>query len=219
MWLRNRCFFFANGVISRNLTGFPSLRPLRAPEFPVRKGFSLLELLSVLGLLGVLAALSFPAWRSLLSSGARRTGESRIMDAVEHARSEAISSGREVWVVFRHNGSKGPDADRIMAREGGKIVPLSGWNRLPQGITFHTGSQAIPDARPPKEILETAENLPCAQDSFGAVMFLRSGTVGWPKPGAESLCIPLDSKGGRSLITLSRGTGRASISQPQGANQ
>ena len=142
------------------------------------------------------------------------------MDAVEHARSEAISSGREVWVVFRHNGAaKGPDADRIMAREGGKIVPLGGWNRLPQGITFHTGSQAIPDARPPKEILETADNPPFAQDSFGAVMFLRSGTVGWPKPGAESLCIPLDSKGGRSLITLSRGTGRASISQPQGVNQ
>jgi hypothetical protein len=141
------------------------------------------------------------------------------MDAVEHARSEAISSGREVWVVFRHYGAKGPDADRIMAREGGKIVPLSGWNRLPQGITFHTGSQAIPDARPPKEILETADNPPCGQDSFGALMFLRSGTVGWPKPGAESLCLPLDSKGGRSLITLSRGTGRASISHPQGANQ
>lgn len=143
-----KVFFFANGVISRNLTGFPSLRPLCAPELPVRKGFSLLELLSVLGLLGVLAALSFPAWRSLLSSGARRTGESRIMDVVEHARSEAISSGREVWVVFRHNGAKGPDADRIMAREGAKVVPLGGWNRLPQGITFHTGSKAIPDALP-----------------------------------------------------------------------
>lgn len=206
-------------MISRNLTGFPSLRPLRAPKLPVRKGFSLLELLSVLGLLGMLAALSFPAWRPLLNSSARRTGESRIMDAVEHARSEAISSGREVWVVFRHNGAKGPDADRILAREGGKIVPLGGWNRLPQGITFHAGSKAIPDARPPREILETADNPPSVQDSFGAVMFLRSGTVGWPKPGAESLRIPLDSMGGTSLITLSRGTGRASISQPQGGTQ
>jgi prepilin-type N-terminal cleavage/methylation domain-containing protein len=184
----------------------------------VRKGFSLLELLAVLGLLGVLAALSFPAWRALLNSGSRRTAEARIMEAVEHARTEAISSGREIWVVFRHNASKGPDAERIMAREGGKIVPLGGWERLPRGIAFHLGSKAITDAHPPREIQEAALNSGSREDSLGAVMFLRTGTVGWPKPGAESLIIPLCYPEGSSTITLSRGTGRASLSKWQGGN-
>jgi prepilin-type N-terminal cleavage/methylation domain-containing protein len=182
----------------------------------VRKGFSLLELLAVLGLLSVLAALSFPAWRSLLNSGARRTGESRIMESLEHARTEAISSGREIWVVFRHNDSKDPDAERIMARKGAAIIPLAGWERLPRGMTFHLGSKAIPDANPPREIQEAALNSGSREDSLGAVMFLRSGTVGWPKPGAENLSIPLCFPGGSSTITLSRGTGRASLSKGQG---
>jgi len=138
------------------------------------------------------------------------------MDLVGHARSEAISSGREVWVVFRHDAGKGRDADRIVARTGGKIIPLGAWEQLPPGITFHEGSKAVPDARPPREIQQAADNPVRTNCSFGAVMFLRSGTVGWPRPGAESLCIPLDSKGGTSLITLSRGTGRASIYPSQG---
>lgn len=182
----------------------------------MRKGFSLLELLVVLGLLGVLATLSFPAWKSLLYSGARRTGESRIMETVEHARSEAISSSREVWVVFRHAVGRARDAERILARDRGKISPLGGWESLPPGITFHEGSKAIPDAHPPPEIRDASETPESANNHLGAVMFLRSGTVGWPKPGAESLSIPLDSKGGSRIVTLSRGTGRASISPQQG---
>lgn len=185
----------------------------------MRKGFSLLELLAVLGLLAVLSALSFHAWRTLLNSGARRTGEARVMEALEHARSEAISSGRDVWLVLRHDGGKGADAGRIVARGNGGTVALNGWCGLPQGITFHTGSNAIPDAHPPREIQETSGSTTNGNGTLGAVMFLRSGSVGWPKPGAESLVIPLDSKEGQSLITLSRGTGRASLSPLKGGSK
>jgi prepilin-type N-terminal cleavage/methylation domain-containing protein len=182
----------------------------------VRKGFSLLELLAALGLLGMLAALSYPAWRALLNSGARRTGEARLMETLEHARGEAISSGRDVWVVLRHDGGKGADADRIVAEVAGGAVPMGGWSKLPPGVTFHTGSNAIPDATPPREIGVTAGNPQGGDGTLGAVMFLRSGGIGWPKPGACSLSIPLDSKSGTSVINLSRGTGRASIFTPQG---
>jgi len=101
-----------------------------------------------MALLGILAALSFPAWRGLLDSGARRTGEARVMDVLEHARGEAVSSGRDVWVVLRHDGGGGADADRIVARDGANFVPLGGWDRLPRGITFRTGAAAVPDAVP-----------------------------------------------------------------------
>jgi len=212
------CFFFANGSKSPNLTSSESYPPRRATHLPVRKGFSLLELLAVLGLLGLLTALSFPAWRTFLDSGARRTGEALVMEALEHARGEAISSGREVWLVLRHDGEKTRDAFRIVARSGVETVSLGGWTPLPAGITFHTGSHAIPDARPPRGILETAGNPPGGNESFGAMMFLRSGSIGWPKPGECSLCIPLDSKNGTRVVSLSRGTGRASIPPAQKGN-
>jgi prepilin-type N-terminal cleavage/methylation domain-containing protein len=185
--------------------------PHRSIELSVRKGFSLLELLAVLGLLCMLATLSFPAFRSLLHSGSRRTAETRVMDSLEHARSEAIASGRNVWVVFRHAAAEGPDAGRLLAETKGSIVPLGAWQRLPAGITFRAGSGGIPDARPPLEIMEAATHPRSDIASMGAVMFLRSGSVGWPKPGAESLAIPLDSPSGRSLISLSRATGRATL--------
>lgn len=182
----------------------------------MRKGFSLLELLIVLGLLGVLAALSFPAWRTLLDSGSRRTGEARIMEALDHARGEAISSGREVWLVLRHDGAKGRDAVRIVARGAGGTLPLGGWSQLPAGVSFHTGSNAITDARPPRKIQEAAGIPPHQNGNLGALLFLRSGSIGWPKPGEGNLFIPLDFQKGSSLITLSRGTGRASIATSEG---
>ena len=185
----------------------------------MRKGFTLLELLAVLGLIGALAVLSFPAWRTLMNSAARRTGEARIMESLEHARGEAISSGKEVWLLLRHDRGNGRDADRILARNGRDITPLGPWDHLPQGITFHEGSGGIPDAPPPRDILESAVNPGHADGSFGAVMFLRSGSIGWPKTGQCNLSIAVDSKNGTSVITLSRGTGRASISPAQGGTR
>jgi prepilin-type N-terminal cleavage/methylation domain-containing protein len=185
----------------------------------VRKGFTLLELLVVLAFLAILAALSFPAWRVLLDSGSRRTSEALVMDALEHARSEAISSGREVWLVLRHHGGNGRDALRILTRTSDGIAPMGGWSPLPPGIVFQTGSSAIPDAHPPKDIQDAADTSPGTNATYGAIMFLRSGTVGWPKPGEGKLCIPLDSKKGSRLITLSRGTGRATISSVPGGGQ
>jgi len=138
------------------------------------------------------------------------------METLDHARREAISSGREVWVVLRHDPKKRLDAERIVIWKDGKFSPEGGWVQLPSGVAFELGSGAIPDASPPPEILEAAGKAPDEGTSFGGVMFLRSGTVGWPKPGAESLLIPLDSKHVKSLVSLSRGTGKAFIAPSPG---
>jgi prepilin-type N-terminal cleavage/methylation domain-containing protein len=188
-------------------------QPKHTTYFPVRKGFTLPELLAVLALVGILAALSYPAWRVLLTSGARRVGEARVMEALEHSRSMAISSGKEVWLVMRHDEAKQRDAGRIMVRSGKEILPEGGWDQLPPGITFLEGSGAITDVPPPLDIREAAVNSRSGNDHLGAVMFLRSGSIGWPKTGACSLSIPIDSKNGTSVITLSRGTGKAVITR------
>jgi len=188
-----------------------SAAKLRTPRAATRSrgAFTLLELLAVLALIAILSALSLPAWRSLLSSSGAKAGTSLVMDSLASARSQAVSSGSEVWVVMRRGNKTDGGALRLISRNAAGATPLGGWSRLPSGVTF--GRENLADAIPPAEICQAASpgESPLPQ---GGVMFLRSGGVGWPKAGGPPLVISLSSSSGISRITLSRGTGKALLS-------
>lgn len=186
----------------------------RAP----RLGFTLTELLAALCVIALLLGLAFPAGQALLRSASSRAATARVMDVLENARAEAVGSGREVWVVLRHDGRKGKDSSgdalRVVVREGRGASPLGPWSKLPSGAAFRTGSGAIPDEPAPSDILAAACGSPSATAGVttGALMFRRSGDIGRPGRGGNSLVVPIDTATGASTVTLTRGTGRPSCS-------
>lgn len=190
----------------------PSLHPPEA-------GVTLLELLVTMAVIAALASLAIPGWGLLSKTGAQRRATAAVMESLERARSEAITSKQEVWVLFRHhsNGDQ-PDAVRILAKEGGLISPLGTWIKLPSSITFRMGAGTLMDDSPPSEILKAA--LPDFENPgdsmFGAVMFRRGGGVGNPKQGGNSLSVALGAgkKGPDSTITIARAAGRACVGSP-----
>lgn len=134
-----------------------------------------------------------------------------VMDALDHGRREAIGGDRNVWVVMRRGAPGERDSMRIVAAGKQGAFPLGGWIRLPAGIRFRSGTGDLCGARPPEGISLAAGDAGGIQ---GAVMFLRSGMVGWPKEGDASLSIHLQNAGADSLITIARGTGRAVLDLP-----
>jgi prepilin-type N-terminal cleavage/methylation domain-containing protein len=175
-----------------------------------RGAFTLVELLAVLAMIAILSVLSIHAWQSLFGAGTRGSGVAMVMDALEHARSEAIGSGRDVWVVIRQGGSGSRASLRIVAGGRGETLPLGGWIMLPPGARFSGDAREIAEAMPPADIASAAGE----GQVTGAVMFRRSGVVGWPKEGDASLVLRLENGSGTSVITVARGTGRASLDSP-----
>lgn len=140
-----------------------------------------------------------------------------VMESMERARSEAITTKRPVWVLFRHSPGSGGDDLRIMAKGESSILPLGPWIKLPQGITFRSGAGTLLDEKPAEDVLSSAINGSAAEAPVGtlvgSVMFRSTGSVGYPLRGGNQLTLGLDSAPGTScgLITLSRATGRPAM--------
>lgn len=172
-------------------------------------------------IIAALASLTVPAWSTLTRSRARQIAGSMVMESLELARSSALTTKRDTWVLFRHRGDGERDALRIVSREEGSSAPLGTWKPLPAGILFHVGQGTLMDEPPPREILSAAlgESASPAGQTFGCVMFQRSGRIGRPSPSpagsGNQLTLSFDSKVGPAPhpITLSRATGRSSTSE------
>ena len=144
-----------------------------------------------------------------------------VMESLELARSSALTTKRDTWVLFRHSAEGQQDALRIISREEGSSTPLSNWKPLPAGILFHVGEGTLMDEPPPREILSAALGTSATPTglTFGSVMFQRSGRIGRPLPlssgNGNQLTLTFDSKVGPAPkpILLSRATGRSSTSE------
>ena len=177
---------------------------------------TLLEMLVTMAVIAVLASLAIPAWGLLSGSGAQRRATAAVMEALEGARNEAITTKRDVWVLFCHHprGDQ-PDAMRLLAKDGNSVSPLGSRIRLPSPITFRTGAGTLMDECPPPAILKAAFPEQSGDNVFGSVMFRRSGGVGIPAQGGNNLSISLGaSKGPDSTITLARAAGKAAAESP-----
>lgn len=190
--------------------------PLFAVSSPTtlrQQGVTLTELLVTLAVITALCSIAIPAWGALATSRARQSSLALVMESLDRARSTAISTRQETWVVFRH-GEGSPDALRLVTVADKSCSPLGGWQALPGGMRFVNGIGTLMEEEPPPAILKAARGgiLPEGHGStFGGVMFQRSGGIGVPLRGGNRLALrvgsPKDSK--TTELLLSRATGRA----------
>ena len=168
--------------------------------------------------IAALASLAIPAWGLLAKTGARRNATATVMESLERGRSEAITTKQDIWVIFCHH-PRGDvsDALRLVAKDGVSVSPIGPWIKLPPSISFRKGSGTLMDERPPADIVKAAFTKPDPSGDYtaGSLMFRRSGGIGIPAQGGNSLTISLgSSKGPDSTITLARAAGRASAESP-----
>ena len=160
-----------------------------------------------------LVTLALPCWGMIARSRSKQAATGMVMGSLEQARQAAITRKDDVWVIFQHPGSLKPDAIRLLAKQGKEITPLDSWHSIPERISFADASDSLMKERPPADILLASMNgqTPLSGTRFGGVMFQRSGRIGVPLPGGNSLFLKFDSMGTAlpEFITLSRATGRA----------
>ncbi|MEI7962322.1 MAG: prepilin-type N-terminal cleavage/methylation domain-containing protein [Verrucomicrobiota bacterium] len=182
-----------------------------------RTGLTLTELLVSITVIAALASLAVPAWSTITSSRARQVASGMVMESLELARSTALTTKKDVWVIFHHQGDGHRDAFRVVSSGDGSVVPLGPWKQLPSGISFLEGEGTLMDEHPPQEILSSSLNnsTPLAGETFGSVMFQRSGRIGRPLRGGNQLTLSFHSLVGTPPlpILLSRATGRSSTSE------
>jgi len=186
-----------------------------------RNGLTLTELLVSITVIAALASLTVPVWTTLTRSRAKQVTSGMVMESLELARSTALTTKKDVWVVFRHpaqgQGQNQGDAFRIVSSGDGSVTPLGAWKQLPCGISFLDGEGTLMDERPAPEILSTALNntTPHVGQTFGSVMFQRSGRIGRPLRGGNQLTLSFHSSVGPAPrpVLLSRATGRCSTSE------
>lgn len=168
--------------------------------------------------IAALATMTIPAWGLLSKSLARRNATALVMESLERARSEAITTKRDVWVIFCHYPrGDGRDALRLVANDGDKVSAMGPWSKLPPSISFREGNGTLMEERPPAEIVKAALTEPgiAGNGTAGCLMFRRSGGIGIPLQGGNSLTISFgSSKGPDSTVTLARAAGRASAESP-----
>ena len=198
-------------------TSYSHSTPLRLPHHHLIRakiaGFSLMEILGTITLIAALLSVAVPCWGALTRSRARQAATGIVMESLERARQSAITGKVSHWVIFRHRPGSRNDSLRTLSRQEGAITPLGGWQPLPAGVSFGTGTGTLMKEEPPKEILSAAlGNQPAGTgETFGALMFQSSGRIGIPSAGGTPLALQLFSQiGGPVLtITLSRATGRS----------
>ncbi len=191
-----------------------------------RGAFTLLELLVTITVIAALISLILPTWTSVKRSRSRQAALSITMESLERARTAATSGKKEAWVLFRHSttqpegrsAGESRDAIRIIAKEGDVFSPLTTWQPLPAGTSFTPSPGTLMEEAPPREILSPALNgKPPGDATFGSIMFLRSGRVGLPRPGGNTLSLRIgesatdsQSTADSACLLISRATGRVS---------
>lgn len=209
-----------------------------APTALMKRGFSLVEILTVVAIFGILFSLTGPLVEGLAGSGGRKGGVTIVMSTLEQARVAAIQSGREVVVVFwKRNGMPGTvvgeqDAMIVLQRKEDDMdwEPISRWVKLPKGVLFYsddTESRILDGSA--LEMIDGIQlgALPGGPDEahVGALHLTRSGAVQAPNSAiglrvaiteghrAENGLLAVDRRGvgGYEVISIAKFTGRASL--------
>jgi prepilin-type N-terminal cleavage/methylation domain-containing protein len=121
-----------------------------------KEGFSLVELLAVIGIIGIMAVAGLPALKGITGSTGRTGAINGLMSALDQARSAAILSGANAYVVFPDQTGFGGlsatasfnpsnyiyrsyaifrDANPDLETNPG-MLQLGKWENLPQGIAL-----------------------------------------------------------------------------------
>lgn len=131
-------------VVGGRLTHFAMLarRPL---DLPLRRAFTLIEMLVVMALIAVLTALLAPALQGLMGTSGRRGGMNTASAVIEQARLAAVESGTNAYVGFPITAKNKTNAYSylIVYRDPSPLniqetnrMAVSRWQRLPSGVFF-----------------------------------------------------------------------------------
>jgi len=159
-----------------------------------RAGFSLTELLVVVAVIGIMAAAGLPALKGITGSTGRTGAINGLMSALDQARSAAILSGTNAYVVFpdpvvfgalaatatfspskyvlRSYGifrDANPDLETNTA-----TIQLGKWESLPQGIALDSTSVSA---------LPQTTNLSVSLPGSSASQTLAARTIGFNASG------------------------------------
>jgi type II secretory pathway pseudopilin PulG len=142
----------------------------------------------VAAIIGILLVALMPVLNSLSRSGGRKGAISGLMNAMEHARALAVTSGRATYVVFADHNT--PEAYRcrayIIFHEDENFEPraITKWYQLPNGVAFrpNSGLLAAQTGTPPIQFALPGDvsNAPMA---LPFIKFESSGMVAAPDGG------------------------------------
>ncbi|HEY5035833.1 MAG TPA: prepilin-type N-terminal cleavage/methylation domain-containing protein [Chthoniobacterales bacterium] len=202
--------------------------------------FTLVEMLVVIGIISLLLVAVIPAVNSLSKSNGSKAAISNFMNAVEQARSLAITSGSATYVVFADETltsteTAAPDKYRAKSYiifQDKNFVPtaVSKWYFLPTGISFLPGSGLMTAKDPtvkfacPGSLNNTPISLPFIKfDSEGAVALPANPAImfvnffsGFVSAGGQPTFTDSKQKTSQKFeqVTISSLTGRARYVDP-----
>ncbi len=101
-----------------------------------QKGFSLLELLIAIAIISIAASMSIPSFQVWIDNFRLRGTSTEVMDALQRAKSEAVSRNRNVAVRFQSDGWQVfVDENNNFTRDGGELILQT--HTVPFGISLH----------------------------------------------------------------------------------
>jgi prepilin-type N-terminal cleavage/methylation domain-containing protein len=152
------------------------------------RAFTLLEILVVMAIIAILLVALIPNIAGLQKSAGTKGAVSNVMNAMEQARSLALTSGSATYVVFADQTTPTDYRCRayIIFKEDKNfnVVAVTKWNYLPTGVSFRpsTGLLTAQSGASPVTFV-------CPGQGFGSnpiplpyIKFDSTGMVAYPTP-------------------------------------
>jgi type II secretory pathway pseudopilin PulG len=189
--------------------GTPMIQPNRSSKraaHDARGAFSLVELIAVIAIIVIMTGLLVPAVKSFTSTAGRKGAVNILMNTFEQARTAALESGANVYVVLwkrqfpdkdclivmreatewdpQMKGKPVPDDDKIT------LIPISRYLPMPEGVLLFDGKgknvfkAASLDGDLLSQLPKTKDEAPKSSE-IGYVQFSPNGTIQHPSDSKD----------------------------------
>lgn len=163
------------------------------PPAPLRRAFTLLEMMVVIAIIAILIGFLVPAMSTFTKSSGRKAAIGNLLGVFEQARAQAIKDQLPTYVVFPAFSS-GPQAtlDRYNYKSfaifeddpanSGTVKQLTNWKTLPTGISIRSQGanklSLLPPASTPTPPTLTITFTPDAGSTVASYYYVKYNTSG-----------------------------------------